>query len=212
MNKKKHSTMLCILCLLLICNLTACESFYQLFVDEEHTSAGVYFVIYNADSSEEEIASIPELPFMKGDLTDLITTYDLSFEITLAFDLETDADATLTAYYYHNQDDPDADDYCEIGFACIGTYTMEDDIIRFTFEPEGYNIAIYEAGSDYTDLEAFQAFSYAGDYSTGIWAYANTTYEYEDTAVILEDVVQNLPAVMNFTVDGSTIVTWDAED
>ena len=194
-------------------SLCACsaDSFYELFIDEEDTSTGVYYVIYDSDSTDEEIASIGEFPFMKADLYDEIKEYDLSLEITMAFDVETDSDATFTIWYYHNSDDEEASDYCATGFACLGTYTLEDDVISFVFEPEGYNIAIYNVGEDYADLEEFKAFSYADDGSCGVWAYALATYEYEDTAQILEDVIENLPAVMNMTVSGNKIVSWEFE-
>ena len=197
-------------CALSLCACSA-EGFYELFIDEEDTSAGVYYVIYDSESTDEEIASIGELPFMKADLYDEIKEYDLSLEITMAFDVETDSDATFTIWYYHNSDDEEASDYCATGFACLGTYTMEDDVISFVFEPDGYNIAIYDVGEDYADLEEFKAFSYADDGSCGIWAYALATYEYEDEAVITDEVVENLPAVMNLTVSGNKITGWEFE-
>ena len=197
-------------CALSLCACSA-EGFYELFIDEEDTSTGVYYVIYNSDSTDEEIASIGEFPFMKADLYDEIKEYDLSLEITMAFDVETDSDATFTIWYYHNSDDEEASDYCATGFACLGTYTMADDVISFVFEPDGYNIAIYDAGEDYADLAEFKAFSYADDGSCGIWAYALATYEYEDEAVITDEVVENLPAVMNLTVSGNKITGWEFE-
>lgn len=195
-----------------IFSLTACKSFYQMFVDEEDTSDGVYFTVYNKDSSEKALSEIPELSFMRGDLRDEIKAHDLSFEVTLTFDLETDNEASLSFYYYHNRENEDADDYCQIGSSHLGTYTMENDKIIFKFEPDGYNTAFYNVGSDFADLEAFQKFSYAGDGSCGIWAYANTTYEYEETAQILEDVIKTLPTSLELTVSGKKIVSWKAAE
>ena len=197
-----------ICCMAVLCGCSA-ESFFSLFVEEDNASSGVYYVIYNSDSTDDEIASIGDLSFMKSDLIDEIKTYDLSLEITLAFDTETDSDATFTVWYYHNSDEEEASDYCATGFAAIGTYTMDEDIISFNFEKDGYNIAVYNVGSDYADLDEFRAFSYADDGGCGVWAYANVTYEYEDTAEILENVIENLPSSINFTVSGSKIVSWE---
>ena len=104
----------------------------------------------------------------------------------------------------------DAGDDCEIGNSYLGTYVMEGDTITFTFEPEGYNTAFYNVGSDLSQLEDFQAFSYAEDGSCGIWAYEFSSYEYEETAVILEDVIENLPEAMEITVSGKKILSWEA--
>ena len=211
MKKIKKWISLCVACCCAFF-LSGCDSFYELFIDEDDTSSGVYYVIYNADSTDEEIASISDVSFMKSDLLDEISTYDLSFEITLAFDTETDSDATLTFYYYHNDEDEEADDYCMVGNAYIGTYVQEDDeTIVFTFEPDGYNIALFYAGSDFASLEAFQAFSYDENGATGVWAYANVTYEYEDEAIILEDVIEHLPNAITFKVSGRNIVSWTFE-
>lgn len=195
-------------CALSLCACSA-DSFYELFIDEDDTSYGVYYAIYNADSTEEELDAIGDLSFMKSDLVDELAEYDLSMEITVAFDTETDSDATFTVWYYHNSDDEEASDYCAVGFAAIGTYVMEDDIISFVLEPEGYNIAVYRVGADYEDLDEFKAFSYAEDGSCGVWAYANVTYDYEDEAEILEDVIENLPSSIDFTVSGNKITGWE---
>ncbi len=190
--------------------MTGCDSFYQMFIDEEDASEGVYFVVYNENSSEEDLASIPEASFMKSDLRDKIKEYGLSFEVTLTFDPETSNEASLSFFYYKNRDNVDAGDYCEIGNSYLGTYVMEGDTITFTFEPEGYNTAFYNVGSDLSQLEDFQAFSYAEDGSCGIWAYEFSSYEYEETAVILEDVIENLPEAMEITVSGKKILSWEA--
>lgn len=202
---------LAVVALVLSCSLglTACDSFYQLFVEEDDNSSGVYCAIYSKDSSDEDIAAIPDVPLTKSDLRDGIKTYDLSYEVTLNFDLETSNEASLSLYYYHNRDNEDAADYCKIGNVYMGTYTMEDDTILFTFErEEGYNMAFYNVGSDYADLEEFQKFSYAEDKSCGIWAYKSMTYEYEETAVVTEAVVENLPESIEITVSGNKIETW----
>ena len=206
--KKISLAALAFACVLSLCACSS-DSFFSLFVDEDDTSSGVYYVIYNAGSTDEELASVGDLSFMKSDLVDEIAEYDLSMEVTVAFDTETDSDATFTVWYYHNSDDEEASDYCAVGFAAIGTYVMEDDIISFTLEPEGYNIAVYRVGADYEDIDEFKAFSYAADGSCGVWAYANVTYDYEDEAEILEDVIENLPSSIDFTVSGNKITGWE---
>ena len=206
--KKISSALLAVICAFSLCACSA-DSFYELFIDEDDTSYGVYYAIYNADSTEEELDAIGDLSFMKSDLVDELAEYDLSMEITLAFDTETDSDATFTVWYYHNSDDEEASDYCAIGFTSCGTYVLEDDLIIYTCEREGYNDVIYKVGSDYADLDEFKAFSYADDGSCGIWAYACVFYDYEDEAVVLEDVVENLPATINFTVSGNKITGWE---
>ena len=188
--------------------LTGCDSFYELFVDEDDTSSGVYIAVYDKSLADEEIAGIPDVPFMKGDLRSKIGEYDLSFEVTLSLDLETKDEASLSFYYYHNKDDAEAADYCEIGNSYMGIYTLEGDKLTFTFEPEGYNTVIYNVGSDYAGLDEFKKFSFAEDGSCGIWAYANAPWEYEETATILEDVVKDLPAKVELTLDGSRITDW----
>lgn len=199
--------------LLMCCvlDMTAC-GFYDLFVDENDTSSGVYVAIYNKDSADEELSAISDVSFMKGDLRNEIKEYDLSFEVTLSFDLETNDEASLSFYYYHNREDENAADYCQIGNSYLGTYTMEGDKIKFVFEEDGYNTAFYNVGSDYAGLDVFRECSYAEDGSCGIWAYQNTTWEYEDIAVILEDVMKDIPAAMEITVSGRKIVSWKAED
>ena len=149
---------------------------------------------------------------MKSDLINEIKEYDLSFEVTLSFDLETSNEASLSFYYYHNREDENAADYCQIGNVYMGTYTMEGDTIKFVFETDGYNTVFYNVGSDYAELDVFREFSYADDGSCGIWAYPYTTWEYEDVAVILEDVMKDIPAAMEITVSGRKIVSWKAED
>lgn len=200
-----------IIAILVLCatfSLTACNSFYELFVDENDTSSGVYTAIYDKNSTDEEIAGIPDIPFMKGDLRSKIKEYDLSFEATVTLDLETDNEASLSFYYYHNKDDAEAADYCQIGNSYMGTYILEGDKLTFVFEPSGYNTAIYNVGSDYAELEEFKNFSYAKDGSCGIWAYEYATWEYEETAVILEDVVKELPSKIELTFDGNRITDW----
>lgn len=196
-----------------VCALALCacssDSFFSLFVDEDDTSSGVYYVIYNADSTDEELASIGDLSFMKSDLVDEIAEYDLSMEVTVAYDTETDSDATFTVWYYHNSDDEEASDYCATGFAALGTYVEEDGVITFYTEADGYNIAIYKVGSDYADIDEFTAFSYADDGSCGVWAYANVTYDYEDEAEMLADVISTLPSEIDFTVSGNRITGWE---
>lgn len=188
--------------------LTACDSFYELFT-EGSESSGVYYAIYDSDSTEEELADIPEVHLMAGDLRNEIRTYDLSYEVTLSFDTETDNEATLSLYYYHNKDNPDAADYCSIGIVFLGTYTMEEDRITFSIEREGgCNVAIYTVGEDYAGLEEFQQFSFAEDKGNGVWAYENATYDYED-AVITEEILTGVPETVTFTVDGSRIVNWE---
>ena len=206
--KKIIAAVLAAVCAFSLCACSA-TSFYELFIDEDDTSYGVYYAIYNADSTEEELDAIGDLSFMKSDLVDELAEYDLSMEVTVAFDTETDSDATFTVWYYHNSDDETASDYCAIGFAAIGTYVMEGDVISFVLEPEGYNIAICYVGEDYADLDAFKAFSYAEDGSSGVWAYASVTYDYEDEAEILEDVIENLPSSIDFTVSGNKITGWE---
>ena len=69
--------------LLMCCvlSMTAC-GFYELFVDENDTSSGVYVAIYNKDSTDEELSAISDVSFMKSDLINEIKEYDLSFEVT----------------------------------------------------------------------------------------------------------------------------------
>lgn len=190
--------------------MTACGSFYELFVDENDTSSGVYAVVYDKDSTDEVLSEISEVSFMKSDLRNELKAYDLSFEVTLSFDLETSNEASLSFYYYHSRENEDADDYCKIGNAYLGTYTMEGDKITFKFEPDGYNMAFYYVGSDYAGSDIFRSFSYAEDGSCGVWGYANTTYEYENIAEITEDVVKDLPSAIEVTVSGRKIVSWKA--
>lgn len=197
-----------ILVLACVLGLTGCDSFYELFVDEDDTSSGVYIAVYDKNATDEELAGIPDTPFMKGDLRSKIKEYDLSFETTLSLDLETENEASLSFYYHHNKDNAEAADYCEIGNSYMGTYTLEGDKLTFIFEPDGYNMVKYDVGSDYAGLDEFKQFSYAEDGSCGMWAYANATWEYEDTAVILEDVVKNLPAKVELTLDGNRITDW----
>lgn len=87
--KKFRSLIALLLILGCLFSLTACDSFYQLFIDEDDTSSGVYVAIYNKKSSDEVISGISDVSFMKGDLRSKIKEYDLSFEVTLTFDLET---------------------------------------------------------------------------------------------------------------------------
>lgn len=188
--------------------MTACDSFYELFVDENDTSSGVYTAIYDKNLTDEEIAGIPEIPFMKGDLRNELKKYDLSLEATLSLDLETENEASLSFYYYHNKEDADAADYCQIGNSYMGTYTLEGDKLTFAFELSGYNTVIYDVGSDYAELEEFKNFSYAKDGSCGIWAYENAPWEYEETAIILEDVVKELPSKIELTFEGNRIIDW----
>ena len=190
--------------------LTSCSSFYELFVDDTQGEEGVYHAIYDDTNTDEEIAAIPDVHFMAGDLRNEIKTYGLTYEITLAFDTETESDATLSCYYYHNRNDKEADDYCGIGMIFIGNYTMEGDKITFHIESESYNVAIYEVGSDYAGSEAFQQFSYAEDKGNGVWAYQSVPYEYESTAEVLADILNDVPETVEFTVSGSKIVTWEA--
>lgn len=191
-----------------ISSLTACDSFYQLFIDENDTSSGVYTAIYDKDSSDEDISAIPETPFLKGDLREAIKTYDLSFEVTLSYDLETENEASLSFYYYHNRENASAADFCQIGNSYMGTYTADGDKVVFTFEPDGYNMAFYKIGSDFADVDAFKEFSYAGDGSCGIWAYENALWDYEEEAVILEDVIKAMPQKMELTLSGNKITDW----
>lgn len=195
-----------------VLGLTGCDSFFELFVDEEDTSSGVYIAVYDKSSTDEELAGIPDTPFMKGDLRSKIKEYDLSFEATLSLDPETENEASLSIYYYHNKDDAEAADYCEIGNSYMGTYTLEGDKLTFVFEPDGYNTVIYNVGSDYAGLDEFKEFSYAEDGSCGVWAYANAPWEYEETAVILEDIVKNLPEKVELTLDGNRITDWKVSE
>ena len=193
--------------------LCGCESFYKLFEDDSNAQSGIYSVVYSANSSDEDIAAIPDVPLLAGDLRNQMKTYDLTYEVTLAFDTETDNEASLSLYYYHNRNDEMADDYCCIGNVYMGTYVMTEDTITFSFEPEqGYNVAYYEVGPDYADLEEFQQFSYAEDKGNGVWAYEYAPYEVEDEAVILQDIVKDIPECLEITVKGSRIVTWKAVD
>lgn len=208
MKKFLRNLIIAILVLCAAFSLTACNSFYELFVDENDTSSGVYTAIYDKNSTDEEIAGIPDIPFMKGDLRSKIKEYDLSFEATVTLDLETENEASLSFYYYHNKDDAEAADYCQIGNSYMGTYTLEGDKLTFVFEPSGYNTVIYNVGSDYAELEEFKNFSYAKDGSCGIWAYEYATWEYEETAIILEDVVKELPSKIELTFDGNRITDW----
>ena len=197
-----------VICAFAMCACSA-DSFFALFVEEDNASSGVYYVIYNADSTDDELAAISDLSFMKSDLIDELAGYDLSMEITLAFDTETDSEATFTVWYYHNSDDETASDYCAIGYCALGSYLLEDDVIYFYTEPEGYNIAVYDVGEDYADIPEFSAFSYADDGSCGVWAYQFLTYEYEEDGEILEDVIADLPDEIDFTISGSKIVSWE---
>lgn len=199
--------------LLLICifSFTACDSFYELFVEEGAGQDGVYYVIYDETNTDEEIAAIPDVHFTAGDLTKEIKKYGLSYEITVAFDTETTNEASLSCYYYHNRNDESASDYCRVGISFLGTYVMEDDKITFTMEKEGYNIAIYTVGSDYSDIEEFQNFSFAEDKGNGVWAYKSATYDYED-AVIDERILEGVPDTVVFTVSGNKLVSWEAAE
>lgn len=194
--------------LLLACclSLTGCSSFYELFTDG--AEAGVYSVIYDESSTEEEVEAIPDVRLMAADLKDSILPLGLSYEITIAFDMETDNEATLTCYYYHNKEDESAADHCRIGAIYMGTYTMEEDTIRFQFEKEdGINVALYEVGSDYADREEFRQFSYGEDGGNGVWAYSVAPDDYED-AVIDSRIVEVVPDAVEFTVSGSRILSW----
>ena len=90
---------------------TSCDSFYELFIDEEAGEEGVYYVIYDETNTDEEIAAIPDVHLMAADFRDGIKKYGLSYEVTVSFDLETDNEAALSLYYYHNRNEKDADDY-----------------------------------------------------------------------------------------------------
>ena len=207
----KKLTVLVSLTLICTLTLTACGSFYDLFVEEDGGDDGVYYVIYDENSTDEELTAIPDVHLMAGDLRDEIKTYGLSYEVTIAFDTETDTDATLTCYYYHNREDENAPDFCRIGMTYLGTYTMEADKIIFHVDHEGINIATYTVGSDYANLEPFQQFSYAEDKGNGVWAYADTTWDYSD-AVIDDAILEGVPETVEFTVSGNQIVTWKALD
>ena len=195
------------LAMLLLClavGLSGCESFYQLFVDESDVSSGVYSAVYDAESAE----TIPETPFVKGDLRSAVSTYGLTLEVTLAYDLETSNEATLSFFYYHNSENESAADYCKIGLSCMGTYAGDAENVTFTFEKDGYNTAIVQFGSDYADNDIFRACSYNTDGSCGIWAYQSVPWDYEDVAVVLEDVVKDLPDSVEITLSGNRITGW----
>ena len=196
-----------------VCTLTlsGCDSFYELFREEDSGDDGVYFAIYDDTNTEEEIAAIPDVHLMAGDLRNEIRTYGLSYEVTLAFDTETENEASLTCYYYRNRDNESAPDHCSIGMTYLGTYVMEGDEITFHIEPEGYNIAVYNVGSDYADLEQFQQFSYAEDKGNGVWAYENAPYDYED-AEINGNILTGVPETIVFTVSGNKIVSWEGAE
>lgn len=189
--------------------MSACDSFYELFKEEGSGDNGVYCAIYDDTSTDEEIAAIPNIHLMAGDLRNDIKTYGLSYEVTVTFDTETENEASLTCFYYHNRNNESASDYCCIGMTYLGTYTMEDDKIMFKIEPDGFNIAVYDVGSVYAELEQFQQFSFAEDKSSGVWAYENTTYDYSD-AEINEAILADVPENVMFTVSGSKIVSWEA--
>lgn len=73
-------------------------------------------------------------------------------------------------------------------------------------------MAFYTVGSDYAELEDFQKFSYAEDKSNGVWAYEHATWDYEETAVIDEAILEGIPETIVFTVSGNKIVTWEAAE
>ena len=179
---------------------TSCDSFYELFIDEEAGEEGVYYAIYDETNTDEEIAAIPDVHLMAADFRDGIKKYGLSYEVTVAFDLETDNEASLSCYYYHNRNEEDAADYCRIGMSFLGTYTMEGDTIHFTFEKEGYNLAFYTVGADYADNEDFNCFSFAEDKGNGIWAYENATWDYEAEAEINEAILEGVPDSIDITI------------
>ena len=204
-----------VVALILVCvfALSACSSFYDMFIEEGGGEDGVYYVIYDNTNTDEEIKALSDVKLMAaGDLLDGIKTYGLSYEVTIAFDTETDNEASLSCYYYHNKKEESAPDYCRIGMSFMGTYTMEGDKITFNIEPEGYNIAYYTVGSDYAELEDFQKFSYAEDKSNGIWAYKYATWDCEDSAVINDAILEGIPKTVVFTVSGNKIITWEAAE
>ena len=96
----------------------------------------------------------------------------------------------------------------KIGMSFLGTYTMEGDIIHFTVEKEGYNLAFYNVGADYADNEDFRRFSYAEDKGNGVWAYKNATWDYEAEAEINEAILEGVPDTVDITVSGKKIVSW----
>lgn len=196
---------------LLVCifTMSACDSFYELFTEEDSGDDGVYYVIYDDTNTEEEIAAIPNVHLMAGDLRNDIKKYGLTYEVTLTFDTETENEASLTCFYYHNRNEQSASDYCCIGMTYLGTYTMEGDKITFKIESEGFNIAVYNVGADYAQLGQFRQFSYAEDKSNGVWAYENTTYDYSE-AEINEAILTDVPGTVVFTVSGNKIVSWEA--
>lgn len=208
MRKVKKKIAAAILLLVCVFTMSACSSFYELFEEEGAGDSGVYYVIYDDTNTEEEIAAIPNVHLMAGDLRNDIKQYGLSYEVTLTFDTETENEASLTCFYYHNRNDQSASDYCCIGVTYLGTYTMEDDKITFKIEYEGFNIAVYNVGADYAQLEQFRQFSFAEDKSNGVWAYKNTTYDYSD-AEINEAVLADVPETVRFTVSGNKIVLWE---
>lgn len=193
------------LCLLM--TLTGCEGFYELF-EEEDADTGTYFVIYDSASSDEEIAAMPDVHLLKSDIRDLIKEYDLSCEVTLVLDAETENEGSVKVDVYHNEADESASDYLHIGMTCLGTYERTDDVITFHTEKDGYNIAEFTAGSDYSSDEKIQAFNYDSSGNNSVHAYANTTWDYED-AVIDEAVIEGLPETVAFTVSGSRILSYE---
>ncbi len=201
----------CLIAIALLCmvvGLSGCESFYQLFIDESDVSSGVYTAVYDAESEGE----IPETSLVKGDLRDAISTYGLTLEATLAYDLETSNEATLSFFYYHNSENEEAADYCKIGLSCMGTYEGDAEKVTFTFEKDGYNTVIVQFGSDFADNDIFRGCSFNADGSCGIWAYASVPWEYEDVAVIDENVVKDLPDSVEITLSGNKITGWSIAD
>ena len=186
------------------------DSFYALF--EDGADSGTYFVIYDKDSTDDEIAAIPDTHLTRYDFREGIKKYELSYEVTVTKDEETENEAILTCYYYHDRDNEDADDYCKIGISLSGTYEQSEDGTTLTFHTEkedGYNLYFYSVGADYAGNEDFSRFSLADDKSCGIWAYAHATWDYESEAVIDERVVEDIPDTITFTLDGNKIVTWE---
>lgn len=206
MHKGKQRILLGICLLVCMMTLTACDAFYQLFSDES-TDMGIYTAIYDSENSDEEIASIPNLSLLVADLRNDLKTYDLTFEVSLAYDLETDNEATLSVFYTKNKNNTGASDYCKAGMIFMGTYVMEDDQVVFSVESEGYNIAIYEVGSDFKDNDVLQQLNYNENNENGVWVYACAPYEYED-APILAEIIEHIPETITFTVAGTRIVNW----
>ncbi len=202
---------ICLIAIALICTtvaLSGCESFYQMFIDESDVSSGVYSAVYDTEYE----GTIPDTPFIKGNPHDVISTYGLTLEATLAYDLETSNEATLSFFYYHNSENEDAADYCKIGLSCMGTYEGDAEKVIFTFEKDGYNTAFARFGSDFADSDIFRGCSFNADGSCGVWAYASVPWDYEDIAVIDENVVKDLPDSIIVTLSGNRITGWSVSD